>query len=29
MRIGLIADIHGNLFALDAVLAALERIDIR
>ena len=26
MRIGLIADIHGNLFALDAVLAALARI---
>jgi putative phosphoesterase len=25
VRIGLIADIHGNLFALDAVLAELER----
>ena len=25
MRIGLIADIHGNLFALDAVLAELQR----
>ncbi len=26
MRIGLIADIHGNVFALDAVLAALDRL---
>lgn len=25
MRVGVIADIHGNLFALEAVLAALER----
>ncbi len=25
MRIGLIADIHGNCIALDMVLAALER----
>ena len=25
MRVGLISDIHGNLFALDAVLAELER----
>ncbi len=25
MRIGLIADIHGNCIALDAVLAALAR----
>src|SRR5258707_13871162 len=25
MRIGLIADIHGNLFALETVLAELER----
>ena len=28
MRIGLIADIHGNLFALDSVLAALTRMNI-
>jgi putative phosphoesterase len=27
-RIGLISDIHGNLFALDAVLAELEREDL-
>lgn len=28
MRIGLIADIHGNLYALDAVLAELDRIAV-
>src|SRR5207244_13495959 len=28
MRIGLIADIHGNVFALDAVLAELRRDEV-
>lgn len=28
MRIGLIADIHGNLFALQRVLAALDQLDV-
>ena len=28
MRVGFISDIHGNLFALDAVLADLERQEV-
>ena len=28
MRLGLISDIHGNLLALDAVLAEIEREDL-
>ncbi|MBT8409838.1 MAG: metallophosphatase family protein [Alphaproteobacteria bacterium] len=28
MRIGIIADIHGNIDALDAVLAALDRMQV-